>query len=397
MATLTFWRPFSRRFAPDAETRSQPAPETPSEVRRGRLLVGIGIVALMGAIAISVRPVGSAESPRYRTETVTSGPVTGVLRLPATLEPRSVVRISAASSGRVTSVRVNPGDVVKRGQVLARLDDGLLRAEADGATAATVGAQATVRQAELRLALLLSVLEQAEEIAEAPPEIAAALAELEVEALDAQAVLVKALAELKQTEAVARASRIHLRRSVVRAPMDGVVVERLVEPGDTVAPSPALPMFVLSSDPRRMRMVANVNGADAARVQGGSAEFVVPAFGGRSFQAAVRDVAVVPTSEGDQYRVLLDVENDTLDLRAGMSAVLNLPSQAGQEALVVPQEALRYAPNGGAASGPAVWVLDHGEPRRIPVQLGVVAGNQVEVRRAPLQPGASVIVGVTSP
>jgi HlyD family secretion protein len=371
-----------RRHGPDAVVLGIPL-----------LLFGAAILAVLAA-GLALRAGSTPEAGRYRTETVTRGQVTGVLRVPARVVPRAAIRVGAERVGRVVTVLAAPGDQVRRGQVLARLDDREVRALAVGARAAALAAQVNAKQAEMRLAQIVYLMQNGGTATDAEGEQLGPH-ELHAAALDAEVTLVNAAAELKKQAAAVEAARAVLDGAVLRAPIDGVVLSRAVEPGETVAAG--VPLFVLGTDPSEMQVVASVGEGDVTRMRPGHATFVVPAFPHRVFQAnigVIEPATPAPPVAGSRtgYEVRLLASNHEMQLRPGMTATVSLPFASANEALQVPIEALRERPDGGETRN-AIYVLDPARrPRRVPVEVGVTDGHRVEVRAATLEPGASVIL-----
>jgi HlyD family secretion protein len=405
MDTLTLPPPLLVR--PDRSSR--PMDSSP-DIRRDRrpavfdasVAALIFCTAVLGALgaALLLRSGTTADPERYRTETVTRGQVTGVLTVPARVVPRSVVRVGSERVGRMVTVAVAPGDAVKRGQVLARLDDRELRAQADGAHASAFAAEVNARQAQLQLAQIVYLLHHGGSAldAEGAP---VGRQTLRAAAAEAEVSLVTAAAELKKQLAAVTASRASLATTVLTAPIDGVVLSRAIEPGETVAAG--APLFVIAADPSELQVVAAVDEGDVARLQPGQATFVVPGVPDRVFDASIRMIepgALDQDGAGAgagpiRYHVRLRANNEQQQLRPGMSAMVSLPLSSTRQALHVPVEALRFSSESdGGDSHSAIYVLDRGKsPRRIPVQLGVSDGRHVEVRAAILEPGAAVILG----
>jgi HlyD family secretion protein len=339
-----------------------------------------------GACALAVVALGSAHlraSPRasrYRTETVTRGPVTGVLRLPAWLEPTATVRVGSDNTGRVMTVSARVGQHVRRGQVLARLDDRALRAEVAGAVAQAEASRVAVRQAQVKLRQIIYLLQRGDDEDRR--------GELESAALDAEGELYGAVAAQKRQDADAARTRARVGGSLLRAPLDGVVVSRSVEPGETV--TPGAPLFVIAADASALRVVGHVGEADVAHVRRGAALFTTRALPGRVFPAMVTTVGPVP--DGDRppfsYRVQLLARNDEHLLRAGMTVTLSLPIESAADALRVPVTAVRRNADGHTS----IQVLDtDGRPARVPVEAGVSDGRVTEILAADVAPGALVI------
>lgn len=371
--------------------RSRPRPGSRwVTVALGAIVVALGAAA----VTLAVRRPAPPERPRYHTETVTRGRVTGLLHATAVLEPTATIRVGAQAAARVSSVAVNVGERVRRGQPLARLDARALRAEAQGAEAQAIAAQIGLRHAEMRLGQIIFLLEHMSGPT-APRGHEAHVAELEAAAVDAEAELVTAAADLERHKAALYGRRVQLAAATLRAPIDGVVARRAVEPGDTVPAG--TPLFEIVPPPGELRLIATVAEDDVARVRAGPVVFTVPALPGRVFDGLV--TSVDPTPHGDRppfsYRVRILARDHEHALRPGMRAVVALPIESASDALIVPLDALRYAPaeRGPLEEGAAVHVLGtDGRPLRVPVDLGVTDGTFVELRGSRLREGASVIL-----
>lgn len=353
------------------------------------VLFGAILAALAGGLLLQASTRPSVEG--YRTETVTRGRVTGVLEVPARVIPRTTVRVGAGRVGRTTAVLAAPGDRVKRGQVLARLDDREHRAMAAGAQAASLAAQVSARQAQMRLAQIVHVLQRGGGVLDQDGELVSP-ATIRAATLDAEITLVTAAAELKRQEAAVTTSRLLVSGAALTSPIDGMVLSRDVEPGETVAAG--APLFVIAADPSELQVVATLEESAVGRVRPGPVSFVVSAFPGEVFPA---NIGAIEPDSGDGtggYRIRLRASNPELHLRPGMSATVSLPLDSPREALHVPLEALGFTLDGAAPDRDAVYVLDGARrPRRVPVQRGVSDGRVIEVRSAQLEPGASVILG----
>jgi HlyD family secretion protein len=341
-------------------------------------------------MVIALRRPAPTTSHRYRTETVARGPVTGLLPLSARLQATAEVRVGPEHAGRVAVVAVHPGDHVRRGDVLARLDARQLRADAVGADAGALAAQVGARHAQLQMAQIVYLLRQnlghpSTDETRGP--------ELEGAALDAEANLANAAAQLHKQAAVRVATRANLAAAVLRAPIDGVVVSRAVEPDETV--QAGAPLFVVASDPAEVQLVAAVGELDAGRLRPGPATFEVPAHPGRTFEALAGPIEPTPASSGAPYRMRLFARNPGRLLAPGMTATVKLPASSSAQSLKVPMAALAFSPDGPAAeAGTAVYVLGPGShPRRIAVDVGVTDGRTAEIRSPALPSGTAVIVG----
>jgi HlyD family secretion protein len=349
------------------------------------------IAAVALVIASRSRSVSSAR--RYETETVIKGPVTGLLSLPGRVIPTSEVRVGPEHPGRVVYVAVRAGDRVKKGDLLARLDARQLRADVLGAEAGALAAEVAAKHAQLRLARVVYLLrrnlgQRAQDDGDSVPTAA-----LETAALDAEANLANAAAELHKQAAARVATRASLAAAALRSPIDGVVASRAVEPEETV--QAGTPLFVVAADASRVLLVAPVGEVDAGYLHPGPASFEVPAHRGRVFPAIGGAIEPAPASSGAPYRLRFLADNPAQLLQPGMTATVKVKSASGPQAVLVPVAALAFSPDGTASEpGAGVYVLAQGShPRRIPVEVGVSDGHLAEIRGGALRAGAEVVVG----
>lgn len=311
---------------------------------------------------------GGSKAPTYVTQDVTRGDLTVTVTATGNLEPRNQVDIGSELSGTVAKVLVDVNDEVKEGQVLAVLDTTRLKAQVlqqesslASAQARVLQADATTKESKASLARLQKVRElsgnklpsqQDLDVAEA------AVSRAEGEAAAARAAVAQARASLE-------AVRTDLRKTEVRSPISGVILVRSIEPGQTVAATMTAPvLFIMAEDLKKMELHVSVDEADVGAVTvGQDASFTVDAFPNRRFNAHITQVhfassntkssasssssAASATSTGVvTYETVLEVDNPELLLRPGMTATAEIVTTNIQNALLVPNAALRFAPEG---------------------------------------------------
>lgn len=393
--------------------------------RRWRLWAALGLVVVLGLGAYlgwafwSRTPV-----PEYVTEPLARGDLVASVSTTGTLEPLNQVDVGSELSGTVEKVLVDDNDVVTRGQVLAALDTSRLRdqvALSEAALAAAAAnvqqAQATVRETTLKRDRLRRLWSGSQGGYPARTDVDAA------EAAADRAIASEAAARAAQRQAQAsdRTNRTNLGKATIRSPIGGVVLNRQVEPGQTVAASLQAPvLFTLAEDLARMNLHVDVDEAEVAGVKAGqTASFTVDAYPGRTFAARVERVGLgAQTKEGVvTYTAVLTVDNADMSLRPGMTATADITTDRRAGVLMVSEAALRYSPpsqtakggrgivgaltprmprmgsNQARANGSQIWVLQDGRPVRFPVKAGASNGRLVEVQGQGLRPGLAVIVG----
>jgi HlyD family secretion protein len=407
--------------------------------RRHRLGLVPILVALLVASAGGLyywRTRTASEAMQFRTEPVTRGSL--VVRVSATgnLQPTNKVDVGSELSGIIESVLVDDNDQVKKGQVLARLDVARLNDQVARSRSALAAAQARVQQAQATAKEAQANLERLRQVQQLSGGKVPSQAELSTaEATLARGVADEASARAAVAEASAalRSDETNLGKAQIRSPIDGVVLTRKVEPGQTVAASFQAPvLFTLAEDLKQMELQVDVDEADVGQVrEGQQATFTVDAYPGRHYPATVKRVGYGSQVKDNvvTYPTLLGVNNDDLSLRPGMTATAEITTLERDDALLVPNAALRFTPTQAAASGPStsgglvsrlvprpprapprkagnagprsneqrVYVVRDGEPVPIAVTIGATDGRSTEILRGDLAPGTPVIVEAVAP
>jgi HlyD family secretion protein len=405
--------------------------------RRARWLGMAGLVLLLGAGYCAARSGSGASAARFRTEEATRGDLVVKVTATGKLQPLNQVDVGSEVSGLVESVFVDDNDYVKKGQVLARLDVSKLqdsvvnaRATLSSAEAVVLQAKATRQESEANLARLRQVAELSGGKVPSKTELDTAEATL------ARAIATQAVADaaVRQVRATLSSAETNLSKASIRSPIDGVVLSRAVEPGQTVAASfQVATLFTLAEDLKQMELQVDVAEADVGQVhEGQRATFSVDAYGTRRYEARIRRVSYgsQTTSGVVTYKTILTVTNDDLTLRPGMTATAEITTIEHKDVLLVPNAALRFTPpaaaapvqqqsivsrllprpprpashatsgngkNGKSGAG-EVYVLKDGMPVAVPVTIGPSNGRLTEVTSSELTPGAPVIteaVGAT--
>lgn len=352
-----------------------------------------------GALYLALRPRPVPMAARFRVQPVSRGDVLRDVRATGHVEAVSTVQVGAEISGRIATVEADFNDHVKAGQVLARFDKTALAAQRAQAEASVAAAHAAVAQARHDVEQTRRNRIRAEELhgrhAQSDAEYdnaltAAALAEARLSAAEAQ---------LAAQSAASSLARTNLDHAVIRAPIDGVIITRNIDPGQTVASMLQTPtLFTVAADLRKMRVIAAVDEADIGEVKVAQpASFTVNAWPDKSFAGVVTEVRNSPVIVQDvvTYGVVVEVENPELLLRPGMTASVRIRTASAHGTLRIPSAALRFTPPGQKVSGTALWRLEAGGPRRAPVEAGITDGEFTQLTSASLREGDNVIVELT--
>jgi HlyD family secretion protein len=314
-----------------------------------RLAVVLVLAAAGGGVAFYVVKSQPPPPAKYVTVLVTRGDVAETVQSTGQVKPLTEVQVGAQVSGRITKVFVDFNSHVKAGDVLAEIDPTLFGAQIDGNRAQLAASKASVTRAE---AALLTSLQRAERSKRALQEGIGSQADLDT----AQGAYEVALADLaaakatvSQIEAQLRSSRTNLDYTRIFSPIEGMVINRAIDPGQTVAASFQAPvLFVIAQDLRKMRVLADIDEADVGRLsEGMGAEVTVDAFPGEKFQGTVSQVRYSPTSVSGvvTYAAVIEVDNPDIKLRPGMTATVTIHSAETKQAAKLPNAALRFKPS----------------------------------------------------
>jgi HlyD family secretion protein len=363
-----------------------------------------------------------------RTAVVEVGDIEVTVSATGTLNPVTVVQVGTQISGTIAEIFVDYNSVVKKGQVIAQIDSTFLAAQVRDARAQLERAEAQLNQAERDLRRIEELYKK-ELVSQADYDMALTNYEM-------------ARAQLKSAQAQLERALINLKYSTIRAPIDGIVISRNVDVGQTVAASLQAPtLFTIANDLRKMRVEASVDEADIGKVRvGQDVYFTVDAYPDEKFYGKVSQIRLQPTTIQNvvNYTVIIDVDNPDLKLKPGMTATVNILIDRRENVLKISNGALRFKPDpedkrfseameklrkrrqefirrwrrrrGRIPSGGStafrrnrnvkraiIWVLNEdGKPKPVLVQLGISDGSFTEVTGGNINEGDKVIIGYSA-
>ena len=390
-----------------------------------RFWLRLGAAALVLAAAFPLLRGDREPLGHYVTEAAAVGNIVVTVSATGTLQPTTSVDVGSEQSGTLAEVLVQENDHVQRGQLLARLDLAKLQDAVSKSRAALVAAEAAVAQARATVAESRASLARMWQVAELSGGKVPAKAELDT----AEATLERATANessaraaVLQAQALLKTDETNLSKGTLRSPVDGVVLSRKVEPGQTVVAAMTIPvLFTIAEDLTSMALQVKVDEADVGSVKlGQAASFTVSAWPGRHFPASIQRVGIGSTITDNvvTYKTVLAVKNEDLALRPGMTATASIVTAQRDGVLLVPNAALRFTPpSKGKETGgsfvssllprppaearpthsntpngqPQVWIERADGPQAIAVKTGVSNGRQTEILEGALKPGMAVI------
>jgi len=385
----------------DASVRDTLSPPRRSWGWLGAAVLAIAVVA---AVAFFLRPSSNGGDARFQTQPVERGDLTVTVTAVGKLQPLDEVTISSELSGIVRRVLVDTNDTVVEGQVLAELDTEVLTAQARQSHATVEASSASLQQALVTVKANEVAYRRAEGLATAGAGSQASLDQAKATYETSVAAVALAEAQLRQARASDEAAHINLGKAQVVSPIDGVVLERNVEPGQAVVSAlQAATLFRVARDLSRMTVEVELDEADVGRIQPGqAADFTVATYSDRVFDAVVEKVDLAPLSSAEvvTYGAELRLDNADLALRPGMTATVAITTESFEDHVLVPNAALRFEPDDSTLRPPEpregrrvarVWVLQDGAPEPVEVYPIATDGRLTAVE-GHLNPGEPVIL-----
>jgi len=417
-------------FPTDDEIAKTLALDSDSRVGR-RWLFWLLLAALFGAAGAAYYHFLYRPQPglrfHYSMVDVSRGDLITKVSATGAIQPVNQVDVGSELSGTIRVVEVDYNDRVHSGQVLARLDIDQRKARVLQSRAAYHIAKARLQEASATLLETRLKLDRCRELAK---KSLCSRQEMDTDLAAhqrAQAAKAIAQAQIEQAKAALDSDETDLKKAVIKSPIDGIVLSRNIEPGQTVAASFQTPvLFTLAEDLRRMLLHVYIDEADIGLVKEGmSATFTVDAYPEKRFPATISEVRFAPHDDGGvvTYEALLTVDNRELLLRPGMTATAEITTLEIKDTLLVPNSALRFSPPASeeksvrqrrsilAASMPwhsrssqrrrkktnavkgrgKVWILQEGRPLPVAVRLGVTDGRNTQLLGGDLKEGQKLV------
>jgi len=401
-----------------------------------KLIVVLVVLGVGGGIFWQRAVRGKSAGPRYMTAQAKVGQLRETVMATGKFKGLDSVDVGAQISGRVARVLVDFNDQVKAGQTLAEIDPAQLLSRVEQSRAQVSAADSSVRLAKATLVQSKAALARAKDMAEKGLISSKDLEAAQADADRAEASVASSQSQASLSRASLKDAETSLSWTTIKAPIDGVVLARLIEPGQTVAASLQSPvLFTVARDLTQLTLYVDIDEADIGKLhEGQEATFTVGAWPARKFASKVVSVHNLPTAGQTvvTYQAVLSVDNKELLLRPGMTATASIITADRPDVLTVPDAALRYSPpappkdkpssspfmpitpprmggqrrSGGASGGPGgagrgdgstnasrsvLWLLENGAPKRVMVQTGGSDGQNTEIVSGPVKAGTVVI------
>jgi len=376
----------------------------------------VTLVALVLMASITVGAYYSRHSthmPAPVTASVTRGDIVSVVASTGTLNAVTTVQVGSEITGTIESLGSDFNDIVHKGQILAKLDQSIYQTTLEQARAALASAKADAERYRVTQAAAETALTRARELHDQQLMTDEDFQSAQTDSRSAAAQVASADAMVRQAQSAVDTAEVNLTKTIIESPIDGVVVARSVDVGQTVSANLSAPtLFILAADLSKMEVDASVDESDVGRVKAGqSVTFHVDAFMDDTFTGKVLQVRLNPTVDSNvvTYTTIIDAPNTTFKLKPGMTATLTIEVGRHDNVLRVPAAALKWRPTldvlaqygaKGVTMPPGkattVWISTGTTISPIAVTIGASDGINTEIVSAPFGEGARVVTRMST-
>ncbi len=362
----------------------------------------IYIIALLAIVGISYKLLNrSTGGTVYKTQKIENGDIMESITASGTINPLSTVSVGSQASGRIAEIYVDYNSVVKKGQLLALIDQENAKATVQQREAALEIAKAQVAVEENNIKYYKKALNRISKLNASKYSTEKDLEAAERDYDNSVAQLALEQAQVKQAQASLDSAKTELSYTEIKAPVDGIVISKAVEVGQTVAASFETPeIFSVAEDLTKMQIEASVVEADIAKVkEGQKVRFTVDSYADDYFYGIVTQVRneATTTSNVVTYTVVIGIDNTEMKLKPGMTANVEIITAEEKDVMLVPNQALRFyiddSDNAKRYKDRGVWIMKNGKPERVTVKIGVSDDDNTQILESSLKIGDAVIIG----
>lgn len=348
--------------------------------------------------------------PQYRTAPAKRGDIANVVEASGPLAPVNTTEVGALVSGEILKIYVDYNTPVKKGDLMALIDPTQIQADYDQAQASLSSAKEELESTKMTYNLANSNLKRYKTLYAKNYVAKTDLEKYELEFVNAKSSLNSAEARVIQAQASLDRAKKDLDNTRIVSPIDGVVLTKKVSEGQSLTSGYSTPeMFTLAQDLTKMQIEAKVSEADVVKIKDGQkARFTLDGYPDEKFEGVVRQVRTNYTSStassssssssSTTYTVVIDVDNTDGKFKPGMTATITIQTEDKKDVLLVPNEALRFAPSSNTEKydTTGVWLWEPGaQPRREEVKIGIIASKNTEITSGNVKEGQKVIVAET--
>lgn len=338
---------------------------------------------------------------QYETYKLDKCTITQVVEASGTINPVNIVSVGSTVSGLMKEIYVDYNSEVKKGQLLAQIDPANFQASVDQNLAQINNAEANMAKLQAEMVFSEKTYNRYKNLYAKNFIARSELDQAESDYLAKKAAIGAQRASIAQARANYQTSLTNLGYTKIIAPVDGTIISRDIDVGQPVAASFQAPeLFTIAQDLRKMQIEVNVSEADIGKVKTGQAvEYTLDGYADSTFYGKVTQVRLDSTTTSNvvTYTVIVEVSNDDLKLKPGMTANVSIITSKKENVLCAPSMALKYSPEttGKKYKEQGLWVLEDGKPTRVSIKEGTSDDSYVEVVSKKLKAGDEVIIGST--
>jgi len=365
-----------------------------------KIAIGSLIVIVLGIVFFFLFKNNENRLP-FKVEKIVRGEIVSSVTATGTVNAVTTVLVGTQVSGSIKNIYVDYNSPVKEGQLIAQIDPATFEAQVEQAKANVLAAQANLEKAEATLIDSERTMNRNQELFSKGLIARSDFDTAETNYETAKASVSAQKSQIAQTEAALKFAETNLRYTRILSPVDGVVISKNVDVGQTVAASFQTPtLFTIAQDLTKMQVDTNVDEADIGNVEvGQDVDFTVDAYPETTFKGTVWQIRNAPIIVQNvvTYDVVIKVENPEIKLKPGMTANVSIIIAIKKEVLRIPNAALRFMPaekkiGESVKKGLGIWIIEKGEPQRIPIVTGISDGNYTELVSASVKEGQEVII-----
>lgn len=370
-------------------------------MKKKKKLLIILAIAVMAVLAGIIIVFSGSKKIKFKTAKIQKGEITQTVRATGNVNPVTTIIVGTRVSGTIVALYADYNSRIKKGQLIAQIDPTPFENELKHSEAELLNAKATLFKAEVTLKDAERTLKRKQELFKRDLIARSELDDAETAYNTARAQYEIALAQVKKAEAGLRQAKTNLGYTRIVSPVDGVVIAKNVEVGQTVAASFQTPtLFTIAPDLTKMQVDTNVDEADISKIKKGmEVNFTVDAYPDKKFKGIVSQIRLSPTVTQNvvTYNVVISVDNSHLLLKPGMTANVTFVVNSKENVIKIPNSALRFKmPDTPPSKQQGVWVIRGGKSVRVNVKTGISDGEWTELIEGDLKEGEEVIIEIAT-
>ncbi|MEI7475395.1 MAG: efflux RND transporter periplasmic adaptor subunit [bacterium] len=361
----------------------------------------IGVVLILGALATFFILTNSDKGPKFKTESIIKGDIVETVTASGTVNPVISTSVGTQTSGVIKSIYVDFNSPVRKGQLLAQIDPAIVETQVEQSRANLYNAQANLQKAQSIMVNDQKTYNRNKSLYEKN-----FIAKSDVDLAESnykanKALVASSQAQISQANAALKINQTLLKYTKIVSPVNGIVVSRNIEVGQTVAASFQTPtLFLVAQDLTKMQIDTNVAESDIGKVKvGQEVEYTLDGYSDTTFKGKVKQIRIAPITIQNvvTYDVVINADNKDFKLKPGMTANVSIITDKKKNMLLVPNSSLRFTPinddDAPKFKEQGIWILNGKKPKRIAVKTGISDGENTEIISNKVKEGQKVIVG----